>query len=135
MSKNSIFIFFALLLLLIPGCGLTGGGSGGLGPVGEVIIPYSDRTLDVDPLEALTLSVNMREGTVLEGYLTVRGGNDDVRFYIEDSQGNRVLDINRVRDRYDFSYTATLAGFHTLYFDNSFSWFTSKLVLLHYRVR
>jgi hypothetical protein len=81
------------------------------------------------------ITVNVQQGAVIEGYLTVRGGNDDVRFYIEDSYGRKVLDKNRVNSRYDFYYTVVSTGFHTLYFDNSFSWITSKDVYLHYSVR
>jgi hypothetical protein len=76
----------------------------------------------------------MSKGDVLEGYLTVRGGNDDIQFYVKDSYGNVVLNVS-VRGRYDFQYSATSEGFHTLYFDNSFSLLTSKQVLIHYRVR
>ena len=95
---------------------------------------YQDRSFDVSPLSNTHTTVTMSKGKVLEGYLTVRGGNDDIRFYIKDSYGNKVLDIE-VKGRYDFSYTAISEGFHTLYFDNSFSLFTGKQVLMHYRVR
>ena len=127
-------LLVAILGLLIVGTVSCGGGAGGLGPVGHVV-PYQDRSLTVEPLSAMTLTINMSQGAVFEGYLTVRGGNDDIRFYIEDSYGNKVLDINRVRGRYDFSYKATSEGFHTIYFDNSFSIITSKQVYIHYRVR
>ncbi len=124
----------AILGVLILGAVSCGGGAGGLGPVGHVV-PYKDLNLTVESLSTKTLTINMSEGAVFEGYLTVRGGNDDVRFYIEDSFGNVVLDINRVNGRYDFSYVTTSEGFHTIYFDNSFSILTSKQVYIHYRVR
>jgi len=127
-------LLVAILGLLIVGTVSCGGGAGGLGPVGHVV-PYEDRSFTVEPFEAITITINMSKGAVFEGYLTVRGGNDDIRFYIEDSYGNRVLDINRVNGRYDFSYVATSEGFHTIYFDNSFSVITSKQVYMHYRVR
>ena len=122
------------LILLTTGCGLSDGG-GGYGPVGPVIVPYKDSGFTVDPSYKYTITVNVKKGAIIEGYLTVRGGNDDIRFYIEDSFGNKVLDKNRVNGRYDFMYTAQSDGFHTMFFDNSFSWFTSKQVFLHYRVR
>ncbi len=127
-------LLVAILGVLLIGAVSCGGGAGGLGPVGH-IVPYEDRSLTVEPLSSMTLTINMSKGAVFEGYLTVRGGNDDVRFYIKDSYGNTVLDINRVNARYDFSYTATSEGFHTAYFDNSFSIITSKQVFIHYRVR
>ena len=103
--------------------------------IGEVVVPYRDDSFSVEPLNSMTISVDVKSGSVIEGYLTVRGGNDDIVFYIKDSQGNRVLNIDRVHGRYDFSYTTKSTGFYTLYFDNGFSWVTSKFVLLHYRVR
>ena len=127
-------LLLAILGVLIVGAVSCGGGAGGLGPVGHVV-PYQDDSLTVEPLTSVTMTVNMADEAVFEGYLTVRGGNDDIRFYIKDSYGNKVLDINRVKGRYDFSYRATSGGFHTIYFDNSFSIVTSKQVYIHYRVR
>lgn len=135
MNKVTIIILSLTLATVV---GLAGAvscsGVGGYGPVGHVV-PYIDKSFTVEPLHYVTVTVDMRSGAVFEGYLTVRGGNDDVRFYIKDSYGNKVLDINRVQGRYDFSYRATSEGFHTIYFDNSFSLITSKQVYLHYRVR
>ena len=136
MSKKlqpRLVICFLLILLplLLLGCG---GGTGGYGAPGHVV-PYQDKHFTVEPLQEMTMTINMNHGALFEGYLTVRGGNDDVRFYIKDSYGNKVLDINRVRGRYDFDYHATSEGFHTIYFDNSFSLVTSKQVYIHFRVR
>ena len=124
-----------LITLLVLGCSLSNDGGGGYGPLGEAIVPYEDTNFTVSSLNKYTITVNVQQGAVIEGYLTVRGGNDDVRFYIEDSYGKKVLDKNRVNSRYDFYYMVKSSGFHTLYFDNSFSWITSKQVYLHYRVR
>jgi hypothetical protein len=129
-----IILPIVLLLVFTAGCGLSEG-AGGYGAAGPVIVPYKDTNFTVGPLSKYELTVNASQGAVIEGYLTVRGGNDDVRFYIEDSYGKKVLDKNRVNDRYDFSYAVESSGFHTLYFDNSFSLITSKEVFLHYRVR
>lgn len=123
-----------MLSLLIAGAVSCGGGVGELEPVDQTV-PYQDNSLTVDFGTSKTMTINMSKGAVFEGYLTVRGGDDDIRFYIEDSNGNRVLDINRVEDRYDFSYIATSEGAHTVYFDNSFSFMPSKQVDIHYRVR
>jgi len=129
--KKILWIVLPVLITLaMTGCG----GVGGYGPAGRVV-PYTDRSLTVEPLLHVSMTIDMRSGAVFEGYMTIRGGNDDIRFYIKDSYGNKVLDKNRVQGRYDFSYKATTEGFHTLYFDNSFSLITSKQVYLHYRVR
>ena len=126
-----VVLWIAVLGLLIVGVV----GCGGSGPVGQIVVPYRDQSITVEPGSAMTATVNMSKGAVVEGYMTVRGGNDDIRFYIKDSYGSKVLDIDRVRGRYDFSYTATSEGFHTMYFDNGFSFITSKQVYLHHRVR
>lgn len=95
---------------------------------------YRDTSIAVGGLSTQTLSITMSKGKTLEGYMTVRGGNDDINFYLKDSYGSKVLNVS-VKGRYDFSYKATSDGYHTAYFDNTFSFFTGKEVLLHYRVR
>lgn len=126
-----LFVTIAgLLLVSIVSCS---GGAGGLGPIGHVI-PYSDENITVGPLAYRNGTINMSKGAVFEGYLTVRGGDDDIRFYIKDSYGNRVLSIG-VRGRYDFSYRATSEGFHTFYLENGSDWFRNREVYIHYRVR
>jgi len=132
MKHLLLVVLISLVLLGAAGCGR---GSGGYGPVGEYVVPYRDENFTVKPFTATELTINISNGAVLEGYVTVRGGNDDIRFYIKDSYGNKVLDINRVQGRYDFFYRATSEGFHTIYLDNSFSIITSKQVYMHYRVR
>ncbi len=101
-------------------------------------VPYQDKNINVGPFSTETLTMNSPKGVTIEGYLTVRGGNDEIVFYIKDSYGNVVLNI-QVRGRYDFSYKTTSEGFHTLYFDNGSSLFASPLaskqILMHYRVR
>jgi len=130
MKKLIVALVLPAIVIGTIGCG----GAGSLGLAGKAI-PFKDESFTVSPLGAMTLTINMRKGAVLEGYVTVRRGNDDIRFYVKDSYGNIVLDIDRTRGRYDFNYTATNEGFHTVYLDNSFSLVTSKQVFLHYRVR
>lgn len=134
MGRLKIIILGLLISLALIGALGCNGGTGGWGPPGQ-LVPYQDTNFTVEPFTYSSMTVNMNSGAIFEGYLTVRGGNDDIRFYIKDSYGNVVLDKNRVQGRYDFSYQATTEGFHTIYFDNSFSWITSKEVYLHYRVR
>ena len=91
----------------------------------------------IKPSEGLNGEVSLNVGSFdyLKAAATVSGGNDDIRFTIEDSYGSVVLNMDRVQGRYDFLYTASTAGFHTMYFDNSFSLITDKQVFIHYRVR
>ena len=105
-----------------------------MGLVGR-IIPYRVEHFTLKPFTIHTGTINMNEGAVFEGYLTVRGGNDDIRFYVKEKHSNKVLDIKRVQGRYDFYYQAISEGFYTLYLDNRFSWIASKEVYIHYRVR
>lgn len=134
MRRLKIIILGSLISVALIGALSCNGGTGGWGPPGQ-LVPYQDINFTVQPSTHYSMTVNMNSGAIFEGYLTVRGGNDDIRFYIKDSYGNVVLDINRVQGRYDFSYQATTEGFHTIYFDNTFSWITSKEAYLHYRVR
>ncbi len=119
--RKYIFLVIALVFILpsITGCS----------------VAYRDVNLTVEPLQTYNLTADMKLGDVIEGYFSVKGGNNDIHFYLEDSYGNKILNIDRVQGRYDFSHKATSEGFHSLFFDNSFSLVTSKLVFLHYRIR
>jgi hypothetical protein len=132
MIKRYVLVVVILGLLIMNVVSCTSG-VGGLGVVGHVV-PYQDSNFTVKPSSSMTITINMAKGAVFEGYLTVQGGSNDIGFYIKDSHGNKVLDENRVNGKYDFSYTATLGGFHIIYFDNSFSTI-SKQIYIHYRVR
>lgn len=95
---------------------------------------YHIYSFDVEPSSATTLTFKMSRGETLEGYLTVSGGNDDIRFYINNPAGVKMLDIKRVQERYDFVYTADSDGSHSLSFNNGFSFRTGKHICLHYRI-
>jgi hypothetical protein len=75
---------------------------------------YHRYSLDIEPLSATSLTFKMTKGEIIEGYLKVKGGNDDIRFYINDPSGARVLDVKRVQERHDFVYTANSDGSHSL---------------------
>lgn len=96
---------------------------------------YHIYSLDIEPLSAASLTFKMAAGETIEGYLKVKGGNDDIRFYINDPSGARVLDVKRVQERYDFAYMAGSEGSYALNFNNGFSFMTGKHVCLHYRIR
>ena len=98
-------------------------------------VPYKEVSFTVEPLQKYIVNITMHPGNVLEGYLSVTNGNNDIHFYLEDSDGKKILDINRVQGRYDFSYEATSEGVHKMVFDNGFSSINSKQVLIHFRIR
>lgn len=88
---------------------------------------------NVPALQYLTLTWALDKAEKIEGYFTVRGGGDDVDFHIKDPYGSVILDAGRVTGRRDFAFTAEYSGAYTLYFDNSFSIFTSKTIFLSYQ--
>lgn len=88
----------------------------------------------VSAMQRLTLTMHFEKHERLEGYFTVRGGNDDVKFYIKNPYGAVILDAGMVTGRHDFAFTAEHEGVYTLYFDNTFSLITSKTIFLSYRI-
>lgn len=123
----SVLILAALLTssLLISGCGT----------VKEYVVPYSDTSFQVSSLSQQTLTFNAGAGDTLEGYFTIRGGADEVDFWIEDPWGRTIYNAGRVYDRHDLHVTCANDGYYTLYFSNTFSLTVGKDIYLHYRVR
>ncbi|MGE5619074.1 MAG: S1C family serine protease [Sphingomonadaceae bacterium] len=72
-------------------------------------------------------------GAALEGYFTV-SGDKDVGFRITGPSDSILLDPGRVEGPYAFGIRSTSPGPHTLYFDNTYSIFTTKNITLFYRV-
>jgi serine/threonine protein kinase len=77
--------------------------------------------------ESVSLS-DLSRGSILEGGFTVQGGNDDIGFAIVGPDGTNLVNIERVRSRYDFRVLIQQPGKYTLIFDNRFSWVTNKVV-------
>ena len=98
------------------------------------VVPYDEEeTFVIHPFNIAKKTIEVDTGSVFEGYFTVKG-RGDIRFYIEDTQGDKVLDVT-VEDRYEFSHATTLEGPHriTMNFDNSST--TTKQIDLRWRVR
>ena len=73
----------------------------------------------------LTLDARNR----VEGSVSVEGGGgNDVNFYFTDPFGNNVLEAGRVSGNRSFAFIAASSGEYRLYFDNSFSIFSNKVV-------
>ncbi len=133
MNKVAIIIISLLLAMAVVAGAVSCGGR--LGPLGHAV-PYTDDYITVEPFTTRCITVLMSKGSILEGYITVRGGNDDIVFYIEDIRyENKLFFGDRVYGLEHFYYQATHDGVYTMCFDNSFSWITSKRVHIHYRVR
>jgi len=84
---------------------------------------------EVSPRETLTLTFDLHEGQRLEGYFTVIGGDEEIRFHIEDPYGNMVHQADIVKRKYGFTFTATYDGAYALHFMNP-DRYTEKAILL-----
>ena len=51
-----------------------------------------------------------------------------------DPHGTRIVDLGRVNGEAAFEFKASESGQYVLHFDNSFSWFSMKTVILSYDV-
>ena len=96
---------------------------------------YTDKNFTVGVDEKYTIVVELRAGQTIEGDFSVSGREDDIGFYIKDPFGGLAYGVIRTVGGQSFTAEARYSGTHTLYFDNSFSWGTSRQVALRYRLR
>jgi hypothetical protein len=75
---------------------------------------------DVEGGAVLQLSWYLEEGDRTEGGFTVSGGNEEVRFYIENPSGVIIYDAGIVKTRLEHGtgFTAGVSGIYSLYFEN-----------------
>ena len=97
--------------------------------------PYTDRDFTVGVGEKYTLVADLEAGQIIEGDFSVSGQEDYIDFYIKDPSDSLLYGVIRAEGSQEFSAKATYSGTHTLYFDNSFSFGTSRQITLHYRIR
>lgn len=60
----------------------------------------------------------LEEGDRTEGGFTVSGGNEEVRFYIENPSGVIIYDAGIVKTRLSRGFTAGVSGIYSFYFEN-----------------
>ena len=96
--------------------------------------PYLDESFHVSPLSSNSLTAHAGTGDRIEGYFTIGGGQDEVKFWIEDPCEATVYDPGLVYDRHDFQVIYASDGDYTLYFDNSFSSTVGNDIYIRYRV-
>jgi hypothetical protein len=89
-------------------------------------------SFQVPNLQTATSTFVLNKGDRIEGYFTILGGSNDIRFNIQDPYGSVILNAGTVTGRRDFAFTAEYSGAYTLFFDNGYSIFTSKTVFLSY---
>lgn len=85
--------------------------------------PYttSTKTEDYDVHRGIMLELtwpDLEKGERIAGYFTIRGGNEEVEFYIKDPYGAIIHDAGTVKSRHDFAFTAEHSGVYSLYFEN-----------------
>jgi len=73
---------------------------------------------NVEGESVLQLSWYLQEGDRTEGGFTVSGGNEEVRFYIENPSGVIIYDAGIVKTRLSTGFTAGYSGIYSLYFEN-----------------
>lgn len=118
-----------LISLVAASCSLEAGDS-------QISAPsYTEKDFTVGVSEKHTIQVDVGAGQIIEGDFSVSGQEDYIDFYIEDPFGSLLFDVHRAVGSLQFTAEATGSGVHTLYFDNSFSWGTSRQIALRYRVR
>lgn len=85
-------------------------------------------TTELDPQRGVAISSHRDKGERVEGYFTVRWGNEEVEFSIKDPYGVIIYNAGTVKSRHDFAFTTEHDGIYTLAFYNRQD--TSKTVFL-----
>jgi len=97
--------------------------------------PYTQIDFTVGVSEKHTVVVDLEAGQTVEGDFSISGQQDYIDFYIKDPSGGLLYDVIRAEGSHKFTAKAKYSGAHTLYFDNSFSFGTSRQIALRYRMR
>jgi ribosomal protein L40E len=105
--------------------------------LGFCVVTFASQveTSNVSPMSETTLTFNLQGGQTFSGSLSITGGSsNDINFHVTNPQGATIVNSGRVSGGTSFSFTAESAGAYTLHFDNSFSLFSSKIVVTTYDV-
>jgi len=97
--------------------------------------PYTEKDFTVGVGEKYTIVAELKVGQTIEGDFSVSGQEDYIDFYIKDPFGGLTYGVIRAEGSHRFTAKANYSGAHTLYFDNSFSFGTSRQVALRYRLK
>jgi hypothetical protein len=77
-----------------------------------------NETWYVEPFSTIQSTAVLDRGERLEGFFTVGGGDEQVRFWVKDPNGVIIYNAGTVNSRADCVFTAESSGAYTLYFDN-----------------
>ena len=91
-------------------------------------ITYSD-TIAIGPGVIETVSIPVVELNRVQGQLQIEGGSgNDINFRVVDPDQNVIVNAGRVSNSHGFSFIASTRGGYQIALDNSFSFFSNKVV-------
>lgn len=93
------------------------------------------KTFNVPAGTTQSLTFNLNSGDEVSVSISVSGGNNDVNFWATDPSGYTVVRTQGIVGGTDLDFKASRDGAYTLFFDNSFSLITSKLVTVTYDIK
>ncbi len=118
------FSIFLILLILLTSC---------------EFLPVENTSQEVNftlaPSAKHTIAVEIKEGHRVSGSFSVSGKETYIDFYIKDPAGGLAYGVTRAQGGLSFEAQAGTTGLYTLYFDNSFSFGSSRDISLRYQVR
>lgn len=79
--------------------------------------PTEDFTIPAK--QGISRDQHYERGERIEGYFTVRSGNEQVEFSIKDPYGTAVYDPGTVTSRHDFGITTEHSGLYSLFWGNT----------------
>ncbi|MGI0011238.1 MAG: emp24/gp25L/p24 family protein [Nitrosopumilaceae archaeon] len=109
----------------------------GLVFVGFLQASYSKEveTVSVPAGSMQSITFNLSNGAKFKGSLAVSGGSgNDINFWVSNPTGDHIVSKRGVTVGGNFQFTADEEGAYTLFFDNSFSIFSSKIVTVTYDI-
>jgi len=109
----------------------------GLVFVGFLQTSYSKEveTVSVPAGSVQSITFNLSKDAKFQGSLAVSGGSgNDINFWVSNPTGDHIISKRGVSVGGNFQFTADEDGAYTLFFDNSFSIISSKIVTLTYDI-
>ena len=93
-------------------------------------------TILVDPGYQKWISINLDKGATVSGDFSVQGGSgDDIDFWVENPSGYQIIPERRVHLDYNFNFESEEEGTYRIYFDNSMSTFSNKVIYFSYDIQ
>ncbi len=90
-------------------------------------LEYYENILVVQPGELRWVSISLAYGERVSGSFCMEGGRD-IEFTVQDPNGQTIQWGGRAEGCRTFALAAQTTGVYSLVFDNSYSWFTNKVL-------